>query len=58
MTDRAKIIDTFNEIEKDAGGYAAPAGDAQTVALKVANRLGLTYEQVKEVLLDEWTRTV
>ncbi len=51
-----EIIDTFNRLEAEAGGYAAPGGDAKTIATRVAEMLGLTYEAVKEVLIEEWTR--
>lgn len=56
MTDRRTIIDTFARLEAEAGGYAAVGGDAKTVAERVAGSLGLTYDAVKEVLIEEWTR--
>lgn len=55
MTDRQTILDTYARLEADTGGIAAPGGDAKTVAVQVAAELGVTYEEVRDVLLSEWT---
>lgn len=53
---RQDIIDTYNRLEAEAGGYAAPGGDAKTIVSKVAQEMRLAYDTVKEVMIDEWTR--
>lgn len=53
MTDRQKIIDTYDRLEAEAGGIAkcVPLHVAQATAAE----LQLPYEEVRAVLLDAWT---
>ena len=51
--DRKQIIETFERIEREAGGLvnAVPGATLQ----KTADELGLTREFVRSVMLDHWT---
>lgn len=55
MTDRATISETFQRLEDEAGGYAAPSGDAKTICEGVAAELRISYEEVRAVMIDIWT---
>lgn len=57
MTDRTTIADTFQRLEDEAGGIAAPGGDAKTICERVAAELGIPYEDVRAVMLDMWCGT-
>jgi hypothetical protein len=51
--DRKKIIETFERIEEEGGGYAfAPA--AHVVEL-TAKELGIETAQARSVMIDHWT---
>jgi hypothetical protein len=51
MTDR-DIINTFDRIEREHGGYADV--DAREVLRLTAETMGLPLEHVRAVMLDEW----
>jgi hypothetical protein len=55
MIDRQTIIDTYNRLEKEAGGIASPKCDPTTIVEDTAAELGLTFSEVRAVLLDTWT---
>jgi len=51
--DRKKIIETFERIERDAGGLANM--DASLTLSKTAIELDLSRELVRSVMIDHWT---
>lgn len=51
--DRKKIIETFERIERDAGGLAKM--DASLTLSKTAIELDLSKELVRSVMIDHWT---
>ncbi len=53
MIDRAKVIETFERIETERGGWHKV--QAAEICAAVAAELGMTKEEVRDVMLDEWT---
>ncbi len=53
MIDRAEIIRSYERIEAERGGWHKV--NAVEVCRAVAEELGLTMEQVRSAMLDEWT---
>lgn len=51
--DRKKIIETFERIERDAGGLSKM--DASLTLSKTAIELDLSRELVRSVMIDHWT---
>ncbi|RMD90727.1 MAG: hypothetical protein D6811_10175 [Alphaproteobacteria bacterium] len=52
----AKIAAEFHRREADAGGYAS--ADLHAIAHEVARDFGLTYEDVRAVLIEHWAGTM
>jgi len=52
MAPREKIIAEFTRIEKSHGGYTKIG--AKAVCIEVANLLGITLDEVRRVMIDEW----
>lgn len=50
---RRQIIDAFDRIERERGGYAHC--DADEVCSAVAAELGLPVEDVRDVMVAHWT---
>lgn len=50
---RRQIIDAFDRIERERGGYAHC--DADEVCSAVAAELGLAVEEVRDVMVSHWT---
>jgi hypothetical protein len=48
-----EIVALYNRLEAEAGGVAK--ADIKAVCRAAAEQLGLTYEDVREALLVEWT---
>ena len=53
MTDRDEIIRAFNAKQAEADKILGP--DHRSIAEAVANELRISYEDVREVLLDHWS---
>ena len=53
MTDRDEIIRAFNAKQAKADKILGP--DHRAIAEAVANELRISYEDVREVLLDHWS---
>lgn len=50
--DRRKIIETFNQIEEEAGGiWQSVCSETLT---KTAERLNVPRETVRDVMIDHW----
>lgn len=52
MSTPREIVATFNRLEAEAGGYAK--SDAAEVLRRTADELGISYEEAREAMLDEW----
>lgn len=52
MIDRSEIIAAYNAREAEADKMLGP--DHKAIAERVANELGIPYEDVREVLVDHW----
>ena len=53
MTDTKKIIETFERIEEEGGGYAfAPAAHVLELTAK---EMGIKVEEARSVMVDHWT---
>lgn len=48
-----EIVALYAKREAEAGGVAK--ADLKAVAEAVADELGVTYQRVRDALLDEWT---
>ena len=53
LTDRKKIIDTFERIEENAGGIWN--ANASMTIDRVAQELDLPRDEVKEIIMSHWT---
>ena len=53
MTDTKKIIETFERIEEEGGGFAF--ADAMHVLRLTAKELGIEIDQARSVMIDHWT---
>lgn len=53
MANKQKIIDTFDRIESELGGYAM--SDAMHVVQLTAKELDIEVDEVRSVLIDHWT---
>jgi hypothetical protein len=51
--DRKKIIETFERIEREAGGTAED--DAPMTLSKTAIEVGVSRDIVRSVMIDHWT---
>lgn len=52
MSTPREIVALYDKLEAEAGGVAK--ADLKAVARQVAAELGLTYETVRDTLLNEW----
>lgn len=51
---RAEIVEAFERRERAAGGWHK--ADQKAVLRETAEELGISYEDAREAMLDEWTR--
>ena len=51
--DSQKIIETFERIEEEGGGYAF--AQAEHVLKLTAKELGIEIDQARSVMIDHWT---
>jgi hypothetical protein len=51
--DRKKIVETFDRIEAEGGGYAF--AQAKHVLELTAKELGIDIEEARSAMIDHWT---